>query len=270
MTVPVFLFSLNNLRKKELKVKMNVKDSINFLMRVSALLNNSKKKLDSWNLPTANLKMSSAKLKRIMNVFLMNLRLKKPLFLKLTEESNSWPMRKVNLRKKLPRLKENVIKARENTRTSAKPLKMLHPKTKILLENLKILKILSELVKENLTNQLLREKTSEKSTLILPTKTKCWTTRSINAFWAFWTTKEWTRISKRKSKTTLNATNKLEICSTGRKLCDLSSIKSVLSSKRPKNKSHISADNHNTSLSITFYLIQSFILDSFFDSYGWE
>ena len=180
MTVSPSLFSLNNSRKRELRVKTSVKDSINFLMNLWPLSSNLRRKQGNLSPPTANLKMFCIKLKKIMKDWLNNWKEKKLLLLTPIKKLNSWVTKSVISRKKLLKLKKNVKRVRENTKTFAKLLKELQTKTKISPTNLRTLKIQSESAKVNLTSQQSRERTSEKITSSWPTKTNSWTVKLTN------------------------------------------------------------------------------------------
>jgi hypothetical protein len=151
-------------------------------------------------------------------------------------------MNNLNWRRRSLELKENVRKARSNTKTCAKIFKDQLTRTKISLISLRILKIMSELVRVSLISQPSREKILEKSILNWPTKTSFWTERSINACFLSWNTRESIRIFRNKSKIISNVMKKLETCWTEKITWRHSLTKSALSSKRLKNRLLISVD----------------------------
>ena len=148
------IFSWNNSRIKEPKVKTNAKDSINYLTRASLLLNSSKRKLGNSSPLTVNLKTSSIKLKRIMKDFLKNWRPNKLLFPPPTERSSNWVMKKVNWKRRYAKLKESVRRVKDNIRIFAKPLIMPPTRTKIWQPNSRTLTLQLESMRVSLTNQL--------------------------------------------------------------------------------------------------------------------
>ena len=159
------LFSWNNSRMKEPKAKTNAKDLTNFSMKVLLPSNSLRKKPDNWSPLTANLRMSFIRLKRTTRDFLMNWETKKWLCPPPTGRSSSLEMRKVSWRRELARLRESAKRARDSIKIFAKLLITPPTRTRIWLPNSRTSTTQSESTKVSLTNQLSREKTSEKSTL---------------------------------------------------------------------------------------------------------
>ena len=182
MTVPLFLFSSNNSRRKELRAKTSVKDSINFLISHLQLSSSLKKKPDNLSLLTVNLKMFSIKLKKITKDWLKNSNQKRPQFQIQTEKLNNWEINNLISRIKSTRLRKNVKKAKESIKISVKLLIMLQTRTKIFLVSSRTLKIQWELVKVNLTNLPSKERLFVKNILNSQMRTKSWIVRLISAF----------------------------------------------------------------------------------------
>jgi hypothetical protein len=111
-----------------------------------------------------------------------------------------------------------------------------------LVANLKTLSQVFELVKVSLINLLSKERTWGKTILSLPTRIRLWIMRSINVFSVFYNMKESIKTYKNKLKTTLNVMNKLEICSTEKRLWEVYWAKWVTNYIKLKNKSLTSVD----------------------------
>lgn len=224
------------------KAKISVKGSTNYLMKVLPLSSSSRRKPGNLNPLTVNLRTFSIRPKRITRDFSRNWRPKKSLFLTPTEKLSSWVMRKENWRKRYPKLRENVKKARESTKNSAMLLTTLPTKTRIWQLSSRTSTTQSEWVRASLTNLPSRDKISEGSTSTLPTRTKYSTMKLTSVCWAFCNMRGLTRTSRRKSKITSNATRKQGTCSTERKPCVHSWTRLASSSKRPRSRSPTSAD----------------------------
>lgn len=179
-----------------------------------------------------------------MNSFWRSWKAKKPLLLSPTRKFSSLMMRKETWRTRFPNFRGSATRAKPSINNYAKLSKTLLAKTKILPPNSKLFRIQWESVRESWINPPSKERTSEKTTCSLQTKTKSSTVRSTNVCWASSSMSASTRICKKKSRITSNVTNRPETCWIGKRPWEVYWTKWRTNSTKPKNKSPISVDHH--------------------------
>lgn len=211
-------------------------------MTPSTPLSNSKSKPDNSSPPTLNSITFSFKLKKITHLSSKKWKPENKPSLIPTRSLTNLTNKIKNSRTKLVKLKKNATEPNPSIKNFVPILIPPRPKTKISQWSSRAWRTLWEWPKASSTNPSSREKTSERTTCNWPTKTRYWTPKLTNVWWAFWTMKRSTRTCNNKSRITLLATSKQEPCWTERRRWEVYWTKWLQSFKRLKNKLPISDD----------------------------